>query len=275
MIQTIRREVRLAITEAFDCALHTNPGSFVLFLARGNFNPQFDTERFAGITPYCLDYMLDAYMDETRDMFYIHYLNRRYRHDDFKYQGEDGLDDLCVEMMIYSHVWESEAFLKNLYRLSNIVSGKEFYDWDVSRIKFHGHPIISDTKERFKNHCPQLYTIIDKSYSGYIRDSFAHMLFNIDEYNRIINLYSDRVKDDRERSRLSFDDFQTKFLYTVELCYELSKIFRDAQKELISDEALLSHPISLPDGKSLLITEAKMWHEEPRFKAVILSDSDL
>ena len=63
------------------------------------------------LPPYCLDYMLDSYRDETRDNFYIRYLNRRYKNDDFKYQGDDGIDDLCVEMMIYSHVWESESFL--------------------------------------------------------------------------------------------------------------------------------------------------------------------
>lgn len=190
MIREIINEVREAIQEAFTCALHTNSGSFVLFLARGDYDHRLEGEQFANLdpkpSPYCLDYMLDAYKDETRDKFYIRYLNRRYKNDDFKYQGDDGIDDLCVEMMIYSHVWESEAFLKHLYRLSNIVSGKEFYDWDVSGLKFHGHPLIMETKERFKDACPKLYKIIDASYTGYIRDSFAHSLFNVDEDARII-----------------------------------------------------------------------------------------
>ena len=104
-----------AIQEAFTYSLHTNSGSFVLFLARGDYDHRFEGDQFAHLepkpSPYCLDYMLDSYRDETRDNFYIRYLNRRYKNDDFKYQGDDGIDDLCVEMMIYSHVWESESFL--------------------------------------------------------------------------------------------------------------------------------------------------------------------
>ena len=213
--------------------------------------------------------MLNSYRDETRDNFYIRYLNRRYKNDDFKYQGDDGIDDLCVEMMIYSHVWESDAFLKHLYRLSNIVSGNEFYDWDVSGLKFHGHPLIMETKERFKDACPKLYKIIDASYTGYIRDSFAHSLFNVDEDARIIELYSDRVKNNLNLSRLSFDEFQAKFLYTVELSYELSRMLHETRKAVIKDWELLSKPIPLPDGKILSITEAELLHGEPRFRATI------
>ena len=273
MIREIINEVREAIQEAFTCAFHTNSGSFVLFLARGDYDHRFEEDQFAHLdpkpSPYCLDYMLDSYKDETRDKFYIRYLNRRYKNDDFKYQGEDGIDDLCVEMMIYSHVWESEAFLKHLYRLSNIVSGKEFYDWDVSGIKFHGHPLIMETKERFKDACPKLYKIIDASYTGYIRDCFAHSLFNVDEDARIIELYSDRVKNDLNLSRLGFDEFQARFLFTVELCYELSRMFHETRKALIKDWELLSKPIPLPDGKVLSITEAELLHGEPRFRATI------
>lgn len=274
MIREIKNDVTAAIQEAFTCALHTNPGSFVLFLARGDYNHLFDGDRFANLdpkpSPYCLDFMPDIYRDETRNKFYVRYLNRRYKNDNFKYDGDEGIDDLCVEMMIYSHVWESEAFLKHLlYRLSNIVSGKEFYDWDVSGLKFHGHPLIMETKERFKDACPKLYKIIDASYTGYIRDSFAHSLFNVDEDARIIELYSDRVKNDLNLSRLSFDEFQAKFLYTVELCYELSRMFHETRKALIKDWELLSKPIPLPDGKILSITEAELLHGEPRFRATI------
>lgn len=273
MIREIINEVREAIQEAFTCALHTNSGSFVLFLARGDYDYRLLDQRWPESetkpSPYCLGFMPDTYRDETRNKFYVRYLNRRYRTEGFNYEGEDGIDDLCIEMMIYSHVWEAEVFLKDLYRLSNIVSGKEFYDWDVSGIELHGYNLINETKERFKNPCPKLYNIIDASNTGYLRDSFAHMLFNVDEESRIIELYSKRVKDDLERSRLSFDDFQKKFLYSVELCYELSRIFHETRKALINDWELLSKPIPLPDGKTLCITEAELFHGEPRFRATI------
>jgi hypothetical protein len=276
MIREIKNEVREAICKAFSCALHRNSGSFVLFLARGDYDRIFVGNQFASLdpkpSPYCLDYMLDAYKDETRDQFYIRYLNRRYKHDDFKYLGDEGIDDLCVEMMIYSHVWESEAFLKYLYRLSNIVSGKDYYDWEVSNVKFHGYPLIIEIKEKLKDACPELYKIIDTSYTGYIRDCFAHSLFNVDKDARIIELFCDRVKNDSVLSRLSFDEFQIKFLYSVELCYEFSHIFHDTRKKLIEDKLLLSQPIALPDGRLLKITGAELFHGEPRFRASIITE---
>ena len=67
--------------------------------------------------------MLDTYKDETRDKFYIRYLNRRYKNDDFKYQGEDGIDDLCVEMMICL----SRKFLQIILPASNLFLSI-FYD---------------------------------------------------------------------------------------------------------------------------------------------------
>ena len=116
MIREIKNDVTAAIQEAFTCALHTNPGSFVLFLARGDYNHLFDGDRFANLdpkpSPYCLDFMPDIYRDETRNKFYVRYLNRRYKNDNFKYDGDEGIDDLCVEMMIYSHTWESVVFIK-------------------------------------------------------------------------------------------------------------------------------------------------------------------
>ena len=158
MIREIKNDVTAAIQEAFTCALHTNPGSFVLFLARGDYNHLFDGDRFANLdpkpSPYCLDFMPDIYRDETRNKFYVRYLNRRYKNDNFKYDGDEGIDDLCVEMMIYSHTWESVVFIKDLYRLSNIVSGQEFYDWDVTKKDFHGYSIITDTRDRFMGPCP-------------------------------------------------------------------------------------------------------------------------
>ena len=273
MIREIKNEVRAAIQEAFTCALYKNPGSFVLFLARGDYNHLFDGDRFANLdpkpSPYCLDFMPDTYRDETRNKFYVRYHNRRYKNDNFKYDGDEGIDDLCIEMMIYSHTWESVVFIKDLYRLSNIVSGKDFYDWDVNKYDFHGYSIITETRDRFMVPCPLLYKIINESYSGYIRDSFAHMQYNIDEDSRIIELYNKKVKDDLDLSRLKFDDFQTKFLYTVELCYEFSHIFHETRKALVDDKQLLSQSIPLPDGKILRITEAELFHGEPRFRATI------
>ena len=75
MIREIINEVREAIQEAFTCALHTNSGSFVLFLARGDYDHRLEGEQFANLdpkpSPYCLDYMLDAYKSEFFNFVYL------------------------------------------------------------------------------------------------------------------------------------------------------------------------------------------------------------
>ena len=69
MIREIINEVREAIQEAFTYSLHTNSGSFVLFLARGDYDHRFEGDQFAHLepkpSPYCLDYMLNSYRAET------------------------------------------------------------------------------------------------------------------------------------------------------------------------------------------------------------------
>lgn len=51
MIREIINEVREAIQEAFTYSLHTNSGSFVLFLARGDYDHRFEGDQFAHLEP--------------------------------------------------------------------------------------------------------------------------------------------------------------------------------------------------------------------------------
>ena len=51
MIRVIINEVREAIQEAFTYALHTNSGSFFLFLARGDYDHRFEGDQFAHLDP--------------------------------------------------------------------------------------------------------------------------------------------------------------------------------------------------------------------------------
>ena len=51
MVREIINEVREAIQEAFTCALHTNSGNFVLFLARGDYDHRLEGDWFAHLDP--------------------------------------------------------------------------------------------------------------------------------------------------------------------------------------------------------------------------------
>ena len=271
-ISTIQNNAVHAINEAFSVAIAENHANFIAYLAQGDYIKQLDKDNLLDLdpkpSPYCTDYMKDIYGDESREKFYVRYLNRRYIKNGFAYLGEEGIDDLNIEMMIYTHVWESEWFLKNLYRLGRIVSGNKYYDWDLSGQDFHGYAKLDEIKNMFKCKCPKLYDMLNESYRGYIRDSFAHMLFTIDEHSRIINLNSRHLKNDRQKSQLSFNDFQLVFLNSVELCYVLRHKFHEARMNLATLEELSFIQIELPDGRQMHISNYGS-NEYPRFEGSI------
>lgn len=48
------------------------------------------------------------------------YLNRNYSRNGFSYEGNEGIDDMHIELMIYSHLWDSSYFIKSLMRMASI-----------------------------------------------------------------------------------------------------------------------------------------------------------
>lgn len=127
MIKYIYDNVIRVIEDSFATIAKEDYISYILYIGRADVIPGLKVH-FG--TDYVIDYRLDRYYDETREAFYIHYLNRNYSKDGFNYKGTSGIDDLSIEMMIYCHLWDSSYFLKSLYRLSNILCGNG-YQWET------------------------------------------------------------------------------------------------------------------------------------------------
>ena len=125
MIKEIYDEVINVIEESFETIAKKDYVSYILYIGRADMIPGLRTH--VG-TDCVVDYQLDRYYDETREAFYLHYLRRNYSREGFHYEGESGIDDLSVEMMIYCHLWDSSYFLKSLYRLAAILDGNG-YQW--------------------------------------------------------------------------------------------------------------------------------------------------
>lgn len=174
MINEIREEVMSALNHGFNKIHHDDYLSFILLISRADIIE--GNAEFSG-SDCVVDYELDRHFDETREAFYLHYLNRNYKIEGFHYEGESGIDDLSIEMMIYCHLWDSHYFLKSLYRLSAILEGKG-YKWKVN-IPNHGKwsfinenivmPLVEKSYE--------LGSIVKKAYSSDIRNAFAHSLY--------------------------------------------------------------------------------------------------
>lgn len=213
MLKEIRENVDNAINLAFQMMARVDNTSFILYIGRADIMRGLGKHAKSDCV---IDNHLDIYLDDTRTSFYLRYMNRNYKKNGFRYEGVSGLDDLSIEMMIYTHIWESEYFLKSLVRLAGILNGKG-YIWEPE-IDSHGKWdfIKKNVVQPIEPYCPELANIIQKAYSSDIRNAFAHSLYNIDPKSK--NIY---IRPQRGSQTIPFATFQEKFLYSVILMNSL------------------------------------------------------
>jgi hypothetical protein len=245
MIQRIKKEVDKAIIDAFETMAAKDNTSFILLIGRADIMHGLAMHAKSNCV---IDNNLDIYLDETRTSFYLRYMNRNYKKCGFRYEGDSGLDDLSIEMMIYTHIWESEYFLKSLVRLAGILNDKG-YIWEPE-IDNHGKWdfMKENVIQPIKPYCPELANIIQKAYSSDIRNAFAHSLYNIDPQSR--NIY---IRPQRGPQTIPFDKFQEKFLYSVVLMNCLLNTFEKHHIDAALCNTALTPVFSTPDGVNVQV----------------------
>lgn len=263
MLKEIVDEVELAIDDAYIKMAKEDYLSYVLLIGRADVMPvlkgHFPTE-------CVIDYQLDRYYDDTREGFYLRYLNRNYHREGFHYDGDEGIDDLSIEMMIYDHLWDSSYFLKSLVRIAAILTGKG-YIWkpeikDGGKWEFIHKKII----EPLKANGIALGEIVEKGYSTDIRNAFAHSLYNINKESRTI-----AIRPKRGFQTFSFEEFQKKFLYSVILMNRMQNALELNHEKACRINGCLTEPFLTPDGIKVqvmaeIVKRGDIMH--PEFKMV-------
>jgi len=271
LLHEIEQEIASAIEEALVVLAKTSQPNYCLLIARGGVEPMLER---VGKSKYVMDDAMDVYHDETRQQFYLNYLNANYRKSVLNYTDKYGLDKLYIEMMIYSHLWDSQRFLKDIYRIATMIAGKP-YDWELVlddglSYKVMKEEVITPLKEKEL----KLGEIIESSYSSHIRNSFAHSLFDIDEHSRTIHLRSRHIKK-YEDSLLSFDAFQDKFLHSIFLCYCLANIIEHYRLEAAKANTAITDAFIVPNGRKMQlfgeVIESKGKYY-PRFRGAFIKD---
>lgn len=249
MIAETQIAVTRAIGQAYDYCIAHHHDDFVLFLA----HPEYETNWFdTGKAVVLMDSAIDALKDESREKFYVRYLRRNYNKEGFCYEGEDGIDDLHIEMMIYTHIWESTYFFKQLSRLVGVISG-DGYMWNLNT-EASRHKIIKETMiAKLREKELLLGDLLDEAYSSYIRDSFAHSVYSIDVDSRKIFLFNvSRNNADKGNNTIEFRDFQKKFMISIQLCYWMNHCLEQARMDF-AKAGVITHPIAIPDGRLILV----------------------
>ena len=264
MLKEILDEVLDAIEEAINAMAEKDYNAFVLFIGRADVEP---LAKKVASTECVIDYQRDRYYDETREAFYLRYLNRNYRRDGFDYSGDSGIDDLSIEMMIYTHLWDSTYFLKSIYRIAYALEGNG-YAWNPNipengKYKFMKEEVIAPlVANGYK-----LGDVLNKGYKSSIRNAFAHSLYNVDVDNEKIYLRP----SSSPHETLTFKEFQSCFLYSVLLMNRMQNCLEANHIVAAKKNAAITDAILTPDGVNVQIfaeTHIVDGKEYPRFRIV-------
>lgn len=251
-------QIRMNVSRVVDALMfrlyHKSYNDFILLIARGQIIPGLER-----VSPshsnYSLDYMLDEHYDETREKYYVEYLNSKYKKDGFDYRTDDGFFCLNIELMIYCHIWESSLFLKSLKHITDLLTGQE-YDWGLELPDMKIKPFIKDSIIKpLVDIEDEFGQLLKKAYSPNLRNSFAHSLYHIDMECRKIYLYIKRPDEEDCVGRvITFEEFQEKFLYSISLCY-LLRLSINHQRDMAANShgGAITKAFKVPSGRMMQI----------------------
>lgn len=206
-LRKLKFEIKIAVNEAFDYAKKNekNKNDYILFLARST----YFTKANEIFSPWRIDNSEQERIDRHRVDFLLQYLNEAYI-----FQTENSVDSkftLTLELMIYSHLWESKHNLSNFKKLADLCDSKP-YDWNVKIPEDSKYKFVKDNiREVFKKQNLKIYKIFKDCYSSQLRNAFAHSLyhFSLNGHYLVFENY-DSVK--YLTKQLSFDDWTIIFL---------------------------------------------------------------
>ncbi|WP_419051848.1 hypothetical protein, partial [Parabacteroides goldsteinii] len=168
--EKIKNEVETAINQDFDELKRLNPNNYALYF--------MSIEICNGII--LLEDRRSDILDSSRLHFLQKFMENYYTFDNEDKTVHDDAYRFNLEMMIYTHCWESDYFLKKLRKLCQLLDGEEynFYPIDipVSKKEWIKESIYNILiKKNLK-----LGKIISQRYDQHLRNSFAHSSYSID-----------------------------------------------------------------------------------------------
>ena len=244
----ITEKIINTLNKILDNLAISNPENYILFLINGEFNEILNQRKDLGYIPYTIDYRIDDYNDTNRLTFLCDFLNKYYSFN-MNENIEFDFYRINIETMIYTHIWESKPFLKNLYRLTSLLKGEE-YKWKVKdelfyvRANFLQDHIITP----LSNIAYPISLIVTKGYERGLRNAFVHNDYSIDKER--ITYFNDRGKTIEERYlKMNISDWIICFVYFFSFSYWFSKIKMDRRRNLIKDFNSNKFWIKVPDSK--------------------------
>ena len=216
---------------------------YVLLLARASYQVENEHTR---LSPFVIQSNLEIMQDMSRQQFLHTYLNQfvSLLNENVFLSNEIQEFNINIQLMIYSHVWESHRFLMNLKRISSILSGTG-YAWRINfertqkksfnkKIPINkGKMIKEEILEPLCSFDEKIGAFISGLYDSTIRNGYAHSLYqiNMDE-GKIRFLKSQTYSEEKV---VAFFDWEQTFFYSVLLSYHLTKSIMDRLNSFMED----------------------------------------
>jgi hypothetical protein len=240
--EKIDKEVIDSINELLDLvkakSLH-----YVLFLSNGEYMPSLYQTR---LNPYTIDSMEANAIDRTRREFFSSYMTEMYSFPN-KASVASNINGIQLELMIYTHIWESKNFIRTLKRLSVLADGK-CYPWSVT-VPWSGKEdyIRNDIRDTFKKLGLKISEVMTKSFNSSLRNAFAHSDYYIRQEMNDIRLTNYTGKS-YQLKNISFADWRIKFAYSALLSHHLLNLIYSRRINVCSEfgtnKFLIMHPTS-------------------------------
>lgn len=226
----IYSEIESCINVSFDSIKAISSSNYILILAFGEYDALL--LRSPLLSPYLIDSTIDRYTDLNRLKFLADFLNAYYSFRDCEKINPDDYR-IHLELMIYSHIWESKPFLKTLYRIAQTQSGVS-YPWTVSLPDTRKHNFIrTDIRQVLEKKDKTLSDVIGKGYHSSLRNAFVHSQYHYDLAFTDDKIYLDNYKrKDWEMKFITFSDWTERFVYSALLSYHLYNTLRLRRKNL-------------------------------------------
>jgi hypothetical protein len=238
----IDTEVKKSINNILYKLREIHESNYILFLANGEYIS--DNSR---PNNFLIDYRIDTYKEETRSDFLFKFMEKYYSFPINQDKADDNYYRMNLELMIYTHIWESKPFLKKMYRIAHLIQGQD-YDWDLQVPDRGKHDFIRcHIRQVFKDLNLDIWKVIKKGFHTSLRNAFAHSEYSFDAMNNHnrINLYNYRGAS-WELKTITFDEWSERFVYSALLSCHFLSLIHQRRKNLIKELGKDSFKIKLP-----------------------------
>ncbi len=256
--RNLESEVINIVNILLDKVKDINFSDYVLLLSRAGYLKDLET---TSLSPYVTQSNLELMQDNSRRHFLHIYLNQ-YTHcleENIFYDSEMNEYNINMQLMVYSHVWESCRFLTSLRRIVSILSGNG-YEWRIPFQKKQrgsnkmipinkGKFIREKVLEPLKTIDNILYEFLTSLYNSTIRNGYSHSMYKIDMEKgciEFLNSESYKIEDS-----ICFSDWDDIFCRTLLFSYYLINRITERLNSFIVDYPELKQiPIKWPSYQS-------------------------